>query len=429
MKKVLVITYYWPPAGGGSVQRWFQFVRNLKKSDIDPIVLTVREDKASYPVTDHSLSALVEDIETIRTDTFELLKIYSRIQSGNNQAAIPYGGLPKQKTIFTWISAWIRANIFVPDARMGWKKYAIKAATQRLIKGDISRIITTGPPHSTHLIGLELKKRFPHLEWVADFRDPWTEVYINETLPQTQWAKKKDARFEISVLQKADKVITVGNEMAKLLADKISDKAKIRVIYNGYDEALFTNQRPQKTEKFTLLHVGLLGEKQDVTILAKGVKKLAKKFPQPKITFQVIGKITETQERVWNEVCPNIPIENLGYLAQKDAVAAMYRANVLVNITAETSHEKILVSAKTMEYLRTGIPVLTVNNEGSEFDFLFQGDEFLRVFKRNDEKAVFEFLHHLYNLWEQGEVPVSKIDVSQYSRQASAKRLIEVLGL
>lgn len=428
MKKVLVITYYWPPSGGGSVQRWFHFVRNLKKLGVEPVVLTVAEDKASYPLTDKSLSAFVDDIETIKTDTFELLKIYSQIKSGDQQTAIPYGGLAKKKSFFTWVSAWVRGNIFIPDARMGWKKYAVKAATERLKQGDISHIITTGPPHSAHLIGLELKKRFPKIEWLADFRDPWTELYINETLPQTNWAKKKNARYEISVLENADKVITVGNEMAKLLAKKIEDKQKVSVIYNGFDETLFADHTPQQTEKFTLLHVGLLGEKQDVTPLAKGVKKLAENYPKEKISFQIIGKIAETQQQIWNEICPEISIENLGYLAQKDAVAAMFRANVLVNITPETSQEKIMVSTKTMEYLRTGIPVLVISNENTEFDFLFQGNEFLQTFKRNDADSITQFLQKLYTLWEQKEVPATKIDVTQYSRQVSAKRLIEILG-
>lgn len=427
MKKVLVITYYWTPAGGGSVQRWFHFVRNLKKLGVEPVVLTVAENKASYPLVDKSLSAFVDDIETIRTDTFELLKLYSQLKSGNEQNAIPYGGLEKKKSFFTWISAWIRGNIFIPDARMGWKKYAVKAATERLKRGDISHIITTGPPHSAHLIGLELKKQFPKIEWVADFRDPWTELYINETLPQTNWAKKKNARLEVAVLQSADKVITVGNEMAKLLSEKIVDKEKISVIYNGFDETLFAHHTPQQTEKFTLLHVGLLGEKQGVSALAKGVKKLAEKFPKQSIKFQIIGKMAETQQQIWNEFCPEISIENLGYLAQKDTIAAMYHANVLVNITPETSQERIMVSTKTMEYLRTGIPVLVISNESAEFDFLFQENVFLKTFKRNDSDSIADFLQNLYTIWKQKEIPAIKIDVSQYSRQVSAKQLVDIL--
>ena len=427
MKKLLIISYYWPPAGGGSVQRWLHFAKNLKLLGAEPVVLTVNESNASYPLLDATLCTQVYDIETIRTKSFELLKLYSRIKKGNATEAIPYGGLPQKKSLFTWISAWIRGNVFLPDARVGWNKFAIKAAVERIKKGDITHIITTGPPHSSHLIGLYLKKEFPAIPWIADFRDPWTELYINETLPQTNWAKRRNEQFEIAVLKTADKVITVGNEMVKLLAGKIQDKAKISAIYNGFDEAAFSNYEIKTTSKFILLHVGLLGDKQDISPIAKAVKLLATNENSQFIVFKVIGKISENLIKIWRDICPEIELENAGYLSQKETISAMFQANVLINITAETSHEQILVSTKTMEYLRVGLPILTINNKGLEFEYLFQNNKFLRVFTRVDEVGINLFLQELFNYWKRKESPTSKIDVSNFSRQQSSKKLLELL--
>lgn len=161
MKKVLIITYYWPPSGGSGVQRWMYFCKYLKDFGIEPIVITVDEKKASYRNLDFSFCELVEDIEVYKTNTLEPLKFYSKIMSGDKNAAIPtaFAG-ESQPNYFQKISRFIRGNFFLPDARIGWVKYAVRMAKNVIANNDISYLITTGPPHSTHLIGLKLKKYF-----------------------------------------------------------------------------------------------------------------------------------------------------------------------------------------------------------------------------------------------------------------------------
>ena len=188
-KKVLILSYYWPPSGGAGVQRWLKFSKYLFDFDVEPIVLTVDEQYAEYPNLDLSL---VQDVhpklKVHKTKTWEPFNIYKKI---SNQEKLKHGNVSSKKSIKGKLINFIRANFFVPDPRRYWKKYAIKEALSIINKQDIACIITTGPPHSVHLIGLELKKK-TGIKWLADFRDPWTNFMFNEDLPRLSFIKKMD---------------------------------------------------------------------------------------------------------------------------------------------------------------------------------------------------------------------------------------------
>ena len=188
MKKVLIITYYWPPSGGSGVQRWMYFCKYLKDFGIEPIVITVDEKKASYRNLDFSFCELVEDIEVYKTNTLEPLKFYSKIMSGDKMLQfLQHLQVNLNLTIFKKLVVSF-GNFFLPDARIGWVKYAVRMAKNVIANNDISYLITTGPPHSTHLIGLKLKKYFS-IPWMTDFRDSWTALHYNNFLYRTKSAK------------------------------------------------------------------------------------------------------------------------------------------------------------------------------------------------------------------------------------------------
>ncbi len=255
MRKVLITTYYWPPCSGSGVQRWMYFSKYLSDFNYDPFVITVSEKSASYKNIDAKFNDHVKDVKTYKTATFELLKLYSFLSTGNSKTGIPNGqiGKNKKKKPLDKISAFIRGNFFIPDARIGWNKHALKKARQVIKEENIDLIITTGPPHSTHLIGLKLKKEFP-VKWVADFRDPWSEIYYNHIFKRLPWAVKKDRSLELKVLKNADKVLTVGMKLKELLAAKISgENDKFHHIYNGYDAILMQNLEVEKHDHFELI--------------------------------------------------------------------------------------------------------------------------------------------------------------------------------
>lgn len=421
--KALIITYYWPPAGGGGVQRWLHFSKYLTTKGISIAVLTVNEKDASYPILDYHLLESVKNIETHKTKSIDPLKIYSKITSGNAKNNIPYGGFDAQKSTFKRLAAWIRGNLFIPDARIGWNKYATNKAKKILNQG-YTHIITTGPPQSSHLIGLQLKKAFPHLIWFADLRDPWTELYINETLPQSTWAKKKNLKLEKQCLDTTDKIITVGHELKHLLAKKTT--TPIEVIYNGFDEQLFTGKAFTSSSSFTILHVGLLGAKQDCTALAEALTKLTNSFPTQQFKFLIIGKIVPSNEKMLKNI-PHLLYQNLGYLQQQETVDCMFKADLLLNVTPQTAHESIMISTKTMEYLRTKRPTLVLSNEPKEFEFLFKDEALLKTANRDKSKDISDALMTIYEGYLQNPIQQSNLDVNQYSREAGTDKLLKLL--
>ena len=242
-EKILIISYYWPPAGGSGVQRWLYFSKYLSKFNFKPIILSVNPSKASYASIDKSLNNSVTEIETYRTSSFEPLKFYSLFKSNGR---IPQSVIPK-KTFFDRFLAFIRLNFFIPDARIGWNPFAIKKAL-RIIRGQkIKYIITTGPPHSTHLIGLKVKK-ITRVKWLADFRDPWQELFYLKNFFRFNYIKNFDLKLEKKVLSSANGIITtVGDQYHSILKNKISSNQKFFSIYNGYDKIclLYTSPRPR----------------------------------------------------------------------------------------------------------------------------------------------------------------------------------------
>ena len=227
-KKVLILTYYWPPSGGSGVQRWMYFAKYLKTLGWEPFVVTVDEKKASYPVLDFELLEEVKDLIVVKTSTQEPLKVYSKWFTGSPNRGIPQGQVSKKG----WVAraaAFMRGNFFIPDARKGWNSYAQKEAEKLLQNEGIQKVITTGPPHSTHLVGLQLKTKWG-IQWWADFRDPWTDIFYNKDLYRTSWAEKKDAYWEQKVLQSADGILTtVGGSLIQKLQKK-SARSKLPCI-------------------------------------------------------------------------------------------------------------------------------------------------------------------------------------------------------
>src|SRR5690554_3849698 len=215
MKNVLIITYYWPPSGGAGVQRWIKFVKYLTQMGANPIVLTVDPAYATYPQLDHTLEAdIPPQTRIFRTKSFELYALYKKVSSNKE---VPYGGFANTKKVDVKekIIRFLRGNLVIPDPRKGWNNYAIAKAKELIQQYNIDTVITTSPPHSTQLIGLKLKKEL-NIKWVADLRDPWTDIYYFKQMYPTFIAKAIHKSIERQVLTKADKVITVSPALKQL---------------------------------------------------------------------------------------------------------------------------------------------------------------------------------------------------------------------
>ena len=430
-KKILIITYYWPPSGGSGVQRWMYFAFHLQQMGYEPVVLTVDEKLASYKFTDKSFEEKVKHIRSVKTHSREPFGLYSRMIGAKRQEAIPLGfsgesnpGLRKK------IGRFIRGNFFIPDARVGWVRPALNAARKLLRQEKFQCIVTTGPPHSAHLIGLRLKKDFD-IKWIADFRDPWSELYYNKMLYRTHAAENYDRSLEMKVLKNSDLLLTVGPSMKELLANKTGiDRNKVHYIYNGFDaDALLNLKKSAQTDLFTILHLGILSDNQPISGFLEALKQFHKINPDAfsKIRLQLIGKISPAILEEIKSSTPFLKTEVLEYVPHSKALQYMTDADLLFNSLAATDQGKYLISGKLMEYLATGNPVLCLGEPDGDAAQLLSGFSDAKVFARSDISGMCSFIENIFrNHGKKQHLPDSE-KVLQYSRENTTKQLRSLL--
>lgn len=432
-QKVLIITYYWPPSGGSGVQRWVYFARFFKDAGLTPIVLTVDGEKASYRYIDNSLEGMVGDIEVHRTNTLEPLKLYSQIMGGDKRKNIPQG-IPgdKKPNLLEKIFRYVRGNFFIPDARVGWNKYAIKKAIQLIKNNDINTIITTGPPHSSHLIGLYLKEK-TGVNWISDFRDPWSEIYFNNLLYQSESAKRKNQRLEQKVLEKSDYVISVGPTLTRLVQVKLpaKDAGKFLTFHNGYDsDKMAALPQYQRQNKFIISHIGVLTDDRPVDTFIKALQQLIAQRPEiaSNIAFHAAGDITENNRADLEQVFKGDALKLLGYISHSKALAQMMSSDLLLNVLTVTAESKLVISGKLMEYLASGRPMLCLGVTDGDAADLVKGYDQALVCEQSDINAMVAFIEETYNRWQNSaNVTLQRTGVEYYSRRAVSERLTKLL--
>ena len=417
-KKILIFSYYWPPAGGSGVQRWMYFAKYLKQLGYEPVIITVDETKASYPVIDSSLIKETNEIRVIKTSTREPLRWYSILISGDRKKGIPQGEV-KKRNLFEKLLAFIRGNYFIPDARKGWIPFAVKEAKKILKAERIENLITTGPPHSTHLVGLKLKKQFD-LKWWADFRDPWTDIFYNTSFFRSAKTISKDQALEKEVLQKADGVITtLAGKFHQQLKDK-APKQNFSVIPNGYDSELMKNIKVKaKKGDFHIVYTGLLTQNQDYEMLLKVIDKCSKTL---NIHFSLAGNIHIDIIKKITDVLPNAIVEYLGYITHHNAIALMKSADLLLNFVFKGAEHQ-MISGKLLEYIATEVPILSIGNPKSEAGlFLNKGSHSWMVEKDNKSKMEL-ILKTLFDKKVKNKFP----KLSQWSRLSLTKKLSKIV--
>ena len=350
MNKVLIITYYWPPSGGAGVQRWLKFSKYLPEFGWQPVILTVDPEYAAYPVTDYSLVAgLPESVKVYTTPALNYFSFYKK-----NKSNIPSAGFANNldNTFKGKFLRFVRGNFFLPDPRRGWNRYAFKKACQLIELEGIRNVITTSPPHSTQLIGLKLKKKFPSIKWTADLRDPWTDIYYYKQFYPTILSKAIDLRFEKDVLRNADKIFTVGPSLKTLFSSKIKgSEDKIEVITNGFDESDFKGISRQKPSRFTITYVGTLSDIYPVEGLIPAVNSLD-------LILRFVGTISEKTRKMLEDNIPANSLEILPYVTHEESIKFIMNSSLLLLIIPLHQSNKSIITGKLFEYMATGLPIL-----------------------------------------------------------------------
>ncbi len=421
--KVLIITYYWPPSGGSGVQRWMYFAKYLADFGITPTVITVDEKYASYPSKDFSFNSLVENIKVHKTKTLEPLSFYSFLKSGNSDKIVPQGNVGgKKKGLFDKVATYIRANFFIPDARVGWNTYAYNKAKSLILQEHFDLIITTGPPHSTHLVGQRLKKEFA-IKWMVDFRDPWTEVYYNNLFKRTPKNEALDKKMELDVLVQSDVVLTVGPSMSALLSDKVpTQKAKFHFIYNGFDASKFQGLKKQKNEVFTIRYVGTLTENYPYKEFIEAVNLL--EFEAIKINIELIGNIEASVLSYFrkNTTCN---VENIPSVSHTRAIQYMKDADVLLLLLPFMENSQIMLTGKLFEYLASENPILCIGDRKADAVKIVEQLGNSKSFLSNEITQIRDFLYLNYK--NEGVGYDQGLNTVKFSRYETTRELSELI--
>ena len=414
-RKLVVLTYYWPPSGGSGVQRWVYFTHYLKTLGWEPIVITVDPEQASYPQEDKSLQALTKGIRVIRTATREPIRGYARWFV---KGSIPQGEVPQQH-FFQRIAAFIRGNFFIPDARKGWIPFAQKALRTILEKESVEWVISTGPPHSTHLTVESLRHTF-NFRWLVDFRDPWSELFYNRQFYRLPFAVRKDRAYEQEILQHADAVLTtVGGELHQQLQVKAS-KQRFFALPNGFDANAFAqHQRSLRQGEFHLVYTGLLTRNQAYPALLKALQQMKNGLP---LRVSLAGQMELSLVKALQTALPEATIDYHGYLPHAQALTLMHSADVLINFIFEGAHKQ-MISGKLLEYMATGVPVLSLGDPESEAGQLLAQGAAAAMIAPSDTQQLIAFLEKAQQ--QKGQWINNFPNKTQWTREGITKRLVE----
>jgi glycosyltransferase involved in cell wall biosynthesis len=369
MKKVLIITYYWPPSGGAGVQRWLKFVKYIRDYGWEPIIYTPENPES--PANDDSLEKDIPIGTTIlRSPIWEPYTAYKKFVGRKKDDKIKAGFLTEKKTpsLTENISVWIRGNFFIPDARKFWIKPSIKHLSKYLKENPVDVIVSTGPPHSMHLIALGIKKKF-NIPWLADFRDPWTHIDFYDKLKLQGFADKKHKKLEQEVLKNADQLVTVSWNWAEDFK-KLGAK-KIDVITNGYDEDDFTIEgSASNTERFDIIHIGSMNADRNPKVFWKVLADLCKEKSDFKdqLKIHLIGQTDYT-------VLQSINHNNLGdklireeYMSHQDVLNYAGKADILLLPLNNTPNVNGIIPGKLFEYLGLHKPIFGIGLENGDSD-------------------------------------------------------------
>ncbi len=415
--KVLIITYYWPPAGGSGVQRWLKFVKYLQDFGIEPVVYTV--DNANYPINDESLNNEVpENIEILKQSIWEPTDVLFWKNKNNRKKDI-------SNTSKGGFLSFIRGNFFIPDPKIFWVNKSVKYLQKYLDSNNVDVIISTGPPHSMHLIAEKLHQK-NNIKWIADFRDPWTSLYYNDDFKQGDFARNKNRKLEISVLKNANCVLTVSNT----LKNEFSKTAKrVEVITNGFDNEVLAVKPEILDKKFTISYIGLLPKQSNPKALFKVLKKLSDADSSFKKDLK-INFIGDISDEVKQEVEANNLMENvsfLGYVTHEKAIEYQKKAQVLLLLIPNVKDSKGILTGKLFEYLTAKRPILAIGPEDGDLSEILKDTNAGVVLDYDNENNMLLEIHKLYQQFKAGTLEVNSKNVEQFHRRALTKKLASII--
>ncbi len=424
MKKVLIITYYWPPAGGPGVQRWLKYVKYLRDFDIEPVVY--KPANPDYPLKDVSLmTEIPEGITILEQKIFEpyfLARFFSKKQTSSiSSGIIPPAG---KQTFLQKVLLYIRGNFFIPDARRSWVKPSVKYLKEYIRKNNIDTIITTGPPHSVHLIGLNLIKDID-VKWVADFRDPWTQIGYHKKLKLTDTSELKHQELEQAVLDKTSHIITTSFTTKDEFEKKTG--TPVTVITNGYDDN--NSERCKPDEKFSIAHIGSLLSGRDPKNLWQVLSELTrenssfKRDLQLKLVGAVSGEVLESIKKQGLED----NLEVMGYVPHSKAMNIQKSSQVLLLIEINSQDTRGIIPGKLFEYMAAKRPILALGPEKWDVERILYETGSGNYFNYSEKDGLKHRILAYYELYLKNSLNSDSRNIEKYTRRNLTGKLAQLL--
>lgn len=449
-KKILIISYYWPPAGGPGVQRWLKFVKYLPDFGWEPTVFI--PENPSYPIVDETLEKDVpKNLKMIKTKIWEPYQLAEKFGKDNKKFKAGQFDVGENQSWKAKLSIFVRGNFFIPDARVFWVKPSVEFLEKYLKANHYDVLVTTGPPHSLHLIGLGLKKKMPDLKWIADFRDPWTEISYYKHLKLTKFADKKHRNLEEQVFKNADLTlatsytdaenfrekganafcITNGFDLEVKTSNREIDESQNCKIINPHDNNDFAvSQTHNFTNKFTLSYIGVLEQLRNPEILWDILNELLQENKDFESNFELkfVGRLDDKiLKKIENSLLKN-NLVNLGYQTHDVALQEMQNSSVLLMTNFPKDSSKGIIPGKIFEYLATGKTILSFGPKGADVEKILAETKAGKHFGYDDKKMLKNFILEVFENWKSGKLNINTENIEQFSRKNLTRKLVDLMN-
>ena len=430
MKRVLIISYYWPPTGGSGVQRWVKFAKYLPEEGWQPVIYT--PENPEQLAVDASLEAEVPaEAEVIKTHIIEPYELYKKVlrKSGHSKEAVEVNPVNAQNKSFLQKAAmWVRGNFFRPDPRCLWIGPSVRYLKKYLEEHPVDMIVSTGPPQSMHIIGLRLARE-TGLPWVADFRDPWTKIFYFKHLQMTKATERWHGKMEKKVLDEASAVVAVS-PLVQQEFQAMTD-TPVELITNGFDECDFPSEKDIEAyggpdKDFTITHTGLFAADGNPTVLwdVLAEKCQADEDFRKLLKIRLIGKTDEQIIRALEERRLKDMLEDMGYQPHQVAVQEQRSASVLILPLRKEPEYKAVLPGKLFEYLASYRPVLGIGQRDGAMAMILNETKTGRVIGWEDKEGISEYIEQCWKKHLEGRLTIEGADISRFTRRSTTRQMV-----
>lgn len=427
MKKVLIVTYYWPPSGGAGVQRWLKFAKYLPQYGWEPIIYT--PENPDFAVKDNSLlKDISPNLKVIKSHIWEPYEIYKFLIGKKGQKVnVSFAEGNKKKGKIHKIALALRGNFLIPDPRIFWVKPSIRFLKKYLSENHVDAIVSTGPPHSMHLIARKLHKN-TGIPWIADFRDPWTNIDFYRELNLSWIADKIHHKLERKVLQSANVVTSVTPTWCSELSELAN--RKVDLVHNGYDEDDVVKNTQYKDSDFSLVHIGSLNAARTPKTLWKALSELIVEDSQlaENLKIRFVGNVEPAVLNELDALGLSKFVDKVGYLPHSEAIAYQQSSPVLLLLINNTPNAKGILTGKFYEYMASERPILVIGPTESDVATLLEETQSGLIVDFDDLQATKKAIKKLYADYKEGKLISQSKNYQQYSRKQQCAIMANLLN-